>query len=144
MVAVALILELPVAAQSLQPKEMASLCILPHVRKTDALRRSLLVPTAAETYSMRLDDGDWFALSPETSVLLKGIPVRGRHNVQIRGDDKPFSAFTFAFDELHTTNACLVQSGMYLVWQFHPSAPSYTPCKCADVEPVDWKARPRR
>jgi len=89
--------------------------MLPHVKKAEALRQSPTVPPAAETYSLRLDDGRWVALSANSPALLAGIPLTGRHKVSIRGDGKPFSAFNFTFDELHTTNVCVSQSPLYLV-----------------------------
>src|SRR5205085_1828728 len=119
-----------------------SLCVLPHVKKADAFRQSPEVPPAAEQYSLRLDDGNWVPLSSQSPVLLADIPRAGRHKVLIRGDGKPFSAFTFTFEELHATDLCLSQSGLYLVWRFHPSAASYVPCRCAGIEPAGWAASP--
>jgi len=138
-----LVVQQSAAAQSSPSPAAGSLCVLPHVKKADALRQSPSVPPAAETYSLRLDDGKWVALSAKSPVLLAGIPLSGRHKVLIRGDEKPFSAFSFTFDELHTTDACLSQSPLYLVWRYHPSATSYAPCRCADIHPADWTSNLR-
>jgi hypothetical protein len=125
-------------AQSRHTPNVGSLCVLPHVKKVDALRQSPEVPPAAEEYSRRLDGGNWVVLSSQSPVLLAEIPLAGRHKVFIRGDGKPFSAFTFTFEELRATNLCLSQSGLYLVWRFHPPAESYVQCRCTGVEPAAW------
>src|SRR5687767_2828555 len=95
-------------------QNIGSLCVLPHVKKADALRRSPDVPPAAERYALRLDDGNWVPLSSASPVLLADIPRVVRHRVVIRGDEKPFSTFTFTFEELHAKDLCLSQSGLYL------------------------------
>jgi hypothetical protein len=136
-----LVVQQSAVAQPGRSSGAGSLCVLPHVKKAEALRQSPILPPAADTYSLRLDDGKWVALSANAAVLLAGIPLSGRHNVAIRGDGKPFSAFTFTFDELHTASVCVSQSPLYLVWRYHPSAAFYAPCQCGGVAPADWKPR---
>lgn len=79
----------------------------------------------------------WVPLSINTSVLLSDIPLEGVHKVLIRGDDRPFSAFSFSFTERGRSDLCLSQSGLYLTWRFHPS-PTYGPCQCKGIMPVRW------
>ena len=114
-----------------------SLCVLPHVDRAQAKTSSPEVPPAAEHYSLRLDGGDWVPLSVQTSVLLADIPLEGKHKVAIRGDGRPFSAFSFSFTELGRPDLCLSQSGLYLTWRFHPS-PAYTGCRCKGITPAAW------
>ena len=45
--------------------ETGSLCVLPHVKPADAPMQSPDVPPAADTYSLRMDGGEWVPLSPE-------------------------------------------------------------------------------
>ncbi len=137
-VAMVAVIEVPVAGQSTPSQNVGSLCVLPHVRKADVMMQSPDVPPAAENYSLRLDNGRWVPLSPDSSVLLADIPRAGRHRVIIRGADKPFSAFAFTFDEFPATDLCLVQNSLYLIWQFHPSSARYAPCRCKGITPIAW------
>ena len=125
------------AAQSRGDAPSGTLCVLPHVERAQAKTSSPEVPQPAERYSIRLDGGFWVPLSSQTSVLLADIPIRGRHKVAIRGDDRPFAAFSFSFSELGRSDLCLSQSGLYLTWRFHPS-PQYSGCKCNGVAPARW------
>jgi hypothetical protein len=135
--------ESPVGGQSPQSQKVGSLCVLPHVRKADARGQSPEVPPAAENYSLRIDSGRWVTLSAQSPVLLADIPRAGRHKVFIRGDGRPFSAFTFAFDELGSTDLCLAQNDLYLIWQFHPSSARYAPCRCNGIAPIAWTGGPQ-
>jgi hypothetical protein len=114
-----------------------SLCVLPHVERAQAKTRSPEVPPGAEHYSLRLDGGAWVPLSARNSVLLAEIPLQGTHKVAIKGDGRPFSAFSFSFTELGRSDLCLSQSGLYLTWRFHPS-PAYSGCRCKAVTPAAW------
>lgn len=128
-----------VDAQARSEAAAGSLCVLPHVRRGETETRSPEVPPAAEHYTLRLDGGAWIPLSSQTPVRLARIPVQGWHKVVIRGDDKPFSAFSFSFTQLGRPDLCLSQSGLYLTWRFHPS-PSYSGCRCKGITPAPWAA----
>ena len=125
------------AAQARTDATSGSLCVLPHVKRARARTQSPEVPPAAEHYSLRLDGGAWVPLSAQTAVLLADIPLTGTHRIAIRGDGRPFSAFSFSFSSRH--DLCLSQSGLYLTWRFHPS-PDYAGCQCRGIAPVRWTA----
>jgi len=129
-------------AQARADATTGSLCVLPHVERAQATRQSPEVPAAAEHYSLRLDGGAWVPLSVQTSVLLADIPLQGTHKVAIRGDGRPFSAFSFSFTELGRSDLCLSQSGLYLTWRFHPS-PAYSGCRCKAITPAAWAGAAR-
>ena len=114
-----------------------SLCVLPHVERSTSTTSSPEVPPAAEHYTLRLDGGLWVPLSAQTSVLLADIPLQGTHKVAIRGDGRPFAAFSFSFSEFQRPDLCLSQSGLYLTWRFHPS-PQYNGCQCKGVTAASW------
>jgi hypothetical protein len=132
-----------VSAQPSPPSEVGSVCVLPHVKRADARTQSPDVPPAAREYSLRLDGGQWVSLSSQERVLLTGIPRAGRHKVAIRGDGRPFVAFTFTFRGFRAPQLCLLQSDMYLTWQLYASRDSFAACRCDGVEPVTWKPGPR-
>jgi hypothetical protein len=141
LVAVTLMLALSTAsspsAQARSDATTGTLCVLPHVQRGQARTGSPDVPPAAEHYALRLDGGSWVAMSAQTSVLLADIPLEGAHKVAIRGDGRPFSAFSFSFAELGRSDLCLSQSGLYLTWRFHPS-PAYGGCRCQGIKPAAW------
>jgi len=144
-VAVALLLAASTASPGAQARAEAttgSLCVLPHVERAQAITSSPEVPPAAERYSLRLDGGAWVALSAHSAVLLADIPLQGTHKVAIRGDGRPFSAFSFSFTEIGRSDLCLSQSGMYLTWRFHPS-PAYSGCRCKGMTPARWAGAAR-
>ena len=114
-----------------------TLCVLPHVERAEATTSSPELAPAAEHYALRLDGGSWVPLSAQTSVLLTDIPLTGTHKIAIRGDGRPFSAFSFSFTELGRSDLCLSQSGLYLTWRFHPS-PGYSGCRCNGITPATW------
>lgn len=122
-----------------------SICVLPYLRPAQMPRRSgdPKAPPPAETYSIRLDTGKWVALSTQSPILLAGIPQDGRHRVAIRGDGRPYAAFTFAFGELKDTDLCLWQNDMYQTWNLWASRDSFKACRCHDVNPAPWAATPR-
>jgi hypothetical protein len=111
-------------AQARNGATTGSLCVLPHAEQAQAKTSSPEVPPAAEHYSLRLDGGAWVPLSPKTSVLLADIPLHGTHKVAIRGDGRPFSAFSFSFTPLGRSNACLSQSGLNLTWRSGDVSPA--------------------
>jgi hypothetical protein len=74
---------------------------------------------------------------PSSLMLAAEIPLQGTHKVAIKGDGRPFSAFSFSFMELGRSDLCLSQSGLYLTWRFHPS-PAYSGCRCKAVTPPAW------
>jgi hypothetical protein len=124
-------------AQALPDVTTGSLCVLPHVERAQAHRSSPMVPPPAEHYSLRLDGGAWVPLSARTAVLLADIPLQGTHKVAIRGDGRPFSAFSFSFAEFDRSDLCLSQNDLYLTWGFHPS-PKYSGCRCKGITPAKW------
>jgi hypothetical protein len=81
------------------------------------------VPPAAKHYALRLDGG---------------IPYAGRHKVVIRGDGKPFVAFSFSFAEYESTELCLMQRDMYLDWVLARSKESFKVCHCKGIAPASW------
>jgi hypothetical protein len=129
-------------AQARADATTGSLCVLPHVARAQATTRSPEVPPGAEHYSLRLDGGAWVPLSAQTSVLLADIPLQGSHKVAIKGDGRPFSAFSFSFTEFGRPDLCLSQSGLYLTWRFHPS-PTYSGCRCKGITPAEWTGAAR-
>ena len=128
-------------AQARGDATTGSLCVLPHVERTQAKTQSPEVPPAAEHYSLRLDGGAWVPLSGQSPVLLADIPLQGTHKVAIRGDGRPFSAFSFSFKEQARPDLCLSQSGLYLTWRFHPT-PRFCGCQCTGITPAKWTSGP--
>jgi hypothetical protein len=134
----AIVLVLTVQAPTHPPGAAGSLCILPHVRLADAHTGSPDMPPPAEKYTLRLDGGRWVALSPESRILLVEIPLAGRHRVAIRGDGRPWAAFTFAFKD-STPTLCLYQNDLYLWWQLAIPRESFAACRCSGVESTPWQ-----
>jgi hypothetical protein len=122
-----------------------SVCVLPYLRPADMPRRSgdPKAPDPAESYSIRLDNGRWLALSTQKATLLTGIPQDGRHRVAIRGDGRPYAAFSFTFAELKATDLCLWQNDLYQTWNLWASRDSFKACRCGDVAPAHWTAEAR-
>jgi hypothetical protein len=77
-------------------------------------------------------------LSSQTSRFLVSIPSAGRHKVVIRGDGKPFVAFSFSFAQYESTALCLMQRDMYLDWVMTQSKGSFKVCQCKGVAPASW------
>jgi hypothetical protein len=125
----------PTARQS---RDAGSLCVLAHIKLEDVRMQSPDVPSAAKTYTLRLDGGPWIGLSPDHQVLLKDIPRSGRHQVVIRGDGRPFVAFPLTFR--NEKDLCLWQNNMYLTWHINRPADSFKACRCQDIEPAAWKS----
>jgi hypothetical protein len=120
---------------------VGSICVLPHLLPEQMPYRGgdALPPT--RTYAIRLDGGPWVPLSTHTPVLLAGVPHAGQHRVAIRGDGKPYTAFTFRFDvPVPRADAlCLYQNDMYQTWQLHLVRQSFKACRCQGVAPSAWQ-----
>jgi hypothetical protein len=130
-------------AQSDSATAMGTLCILAHPAKAEMRTGSPEMPPPAEQYTLRLDDGRWVTLSTKTSVLLTDIPHAGRHRVAIRGDGRPWAAFTFGFDPPER-DLCLYQNNFYGWWQLMPPRQSFRSCRCQGVEPTSWRLTPAK
>lgn len=121
-----------------------SVCVLPYVKLTgDVHRQSPDVPPPAKHYTLRLDGGAWIPLSSEASRALIDIPAVGRHKVVIRGDGKPFVAFSFSFAQYGSTELCLMQREMYKDWVMTQAKRSFKSCQCKGVEPASWAPGPQ-
>ena len=120
---------------------LGSICVLPHLLPEQMPYRGGDAVPPTRTYAIRLDGGPWVPLSTQTSVLLAGIPRAGRHRVAIRGDGKPYTAFTFRFDvPVPGAGAlCLYQNDMYQTWQLHLVRQSFRSCRCQSIAPSAWQ-----
>jgi hypothetical protein len=125
-------------AEVRQSEDKGSLCVLSYVKLEDVRMQSPDVPSAAKTYTLRLDGGPWIALSPDHQLLFKDIPRSKRHQVVIRGDGRPFVAFPLTFGK--ETDLCLSQNDMYLTWHINRPRDSFRACRCRDIEPTVWKS----
>jgi hypothetical protein len=118
---------------------VGSLCILAHPALANATTSGGDMPPAA-SYTLRIDGGRWVQLSTKTSVLLKDIPYAGRHKVAIRGDGRPWAAFTLTFND--APDLCLYQNDFYLWWQLFRVRDSFASCRCKGVTPTPWTLTP--
>jgi hypothetical protein len=129
------------SAQTDPAQTLGSLCILAHPAKADMRTGSAEMPPPAEKYTLQLDGGRWVELSTKTSVWLTDIPRVGRHKVAIRGDGRPWAAFTFTFDPTER-NLCLYQNNFYGWWQLAAPQQSFRACHCKGVAPTTWTLTP--
>lgn len=125
-------------AQTGPAPNAGSVCVLASVPLAEVRGQSPSVPPAAKEYTLRLDGGPWVPLSSKSSRLLDAIPYAGRHKVVIRGDGKPFVAFSFSFAEYESSDLCLVQNDMYLDWMLVRSQDWFKVCRCKGVAPAAW------
>jgi len=119
---------------------VGSICVLRHLLPEQMPYRGAAAIAPTRTYAIRLDGGPWVPLSTTTSVLLAGIPRAGRHNVAIRGDGKPYAAFTFRFEASDPDELCLYQNDMYQSWQLRWTQQSFKQCRCQGIDPSPWQA----
>ncbi len=132
----------PAATSGASASSVGSVCILRHFLPEQMPRRGADALPPTRTYAIRLDGGPWVPLSTKTSVLLAGIPRTGRHHVAIRGDGKPYAAFTFRFEATDPDALCLYQNDMYQTWQLRWTKQSFKQCRCQGVEPAVWQRPP--
>lgn len=92
----------------------------------------------AEAYTIRLDGRTWIPLSTSERVLIANIPRNGRHRVAIRGDGRPWAAFSLTFDADRPPDLCLYQNGFYLWWQMFNVRDSSKSCRCEGVQSVPY------
>lgn len=129
-----------VSAVGQEPSAVGSICVLRHLLPEQMPYRGGDAVPPTRTYDIRLDGGPWVPLSTKTEVLLADIPRAGRHRVAIRGDGKPYTAFTLQFAPDDPDALCLYQSDMYQTWQVHWTKQSFKRCRCAGIEPSRWQA----
>ena len=129
----------PPTTAAIPESAVGSICVLRHLLPEQMPRRGADSLPPTRTYAIRLDGGPWVPLSTKTDVLLAGIPRAGRHKVAIRGDGKPYTAFTLRFDPKGPDALCLYQSDMYQTWQVRWTKQSFKQCRCQGIEPSAWQ-----
>jgi hypothetical protein len=119
---------------------LGSLCILPHPKPpaADARTGSTGTPPPAESYTMRIDGRTWIPLSTAERVLIVNVPRNMRHRVAIRGDGRPWAAFSFTFDATGPPALCLYQNDFYYWWQMFNVRDSFKSCRCERVKPIEY------
>jgi len=84
----------------------------------------------SERFGVRVDNGLWISVPPDTPQPIPGLVLEGKHLVSIRDGEKVIESFWFRFDQFHYRDLCLWYKPWYRTWSLWDAADGGRKCQC--------------